>query len=669
MRRLLLVTFFVFIASSLMSQQDDSSVNIRRSTDKVKIEGKYYYIHIVGQGETLYSISKAYNVSQIEIAMENPDIYLGLQVDQALKIPIKDQEILSSDEDENYIYHIVRRKETLFGLAKKYQISMQDIIAANPEVEEGLKTNQVVLIPKTQIETLGDASPQESERFIYHEVKPREGFFAISKKYGVNEEIIKRFNPDLVKDGIKLGTVLKIPRNPVDTSYTSDSYFTQSHTEIEKIDAEHISPSVVCDTFVYNRWRDKFNIALLMPFTQNVSDFNSDERDEDSNGNEAIEYQHDESTKITPQTANFLDFYQGALLAIDSLKKLGLSINLNVFNTEKDAKKAQELTMEPGVRDAHLIIGPAYQECLKPVANFALEERIPLVSPLSPNNFLLERNPYLFQVNPSFLSQLEEFSQMIDLCSGQNFILIHEGDSTNISMIDNFKEMLGQRISGCSMPELIHFKEVIYKAGSAATEVQEQISHSLVFDRENFLIVPSNNEAFVSDLLGNLHTLLTIYKYPIKVYGFPRWQKFRNIQVDYYYQLQLQLFTPFYVDYNSSRVKSFIATYRDLFRSEPSQYSFQGFDVVFYFLSAMKNYGIDFQYCLPNHNNKLLQSNYHFHKVNSLSGYENRSIYLIQYTKDFDIIKVKNSIDNQQKVIPTEYIYEPGSNRIEAIEP
>jgi hypothetical protein len=258
---------------------------------------------------------------------------------------------------------------------------------------------------------------------------------------------------------------------------------------------------------------------------------------------------------------------------------------------------------------------------------------------------------------------------MIDLCSGQNFILIHEGDSTNIGMIDSFKEMLGKRISECSTPELIHFKEVIYKPGSAATEVQEQISHSLVFDRENFLIVPSNNEAFVSDLLGNLHTLLTIYKYPIKVYGFPRWQKFRNIQVDYYYQLQLQLFTPFYIDYNSSRVKSFIAKYRDLYRSEPSQYSFQGFDVVFFFLSAMKSYGIDFQYCLPNHNNKLLQSNYHFHKVNSLSGYENRSIYLIQYTKDFDIIEVDSCIDNQQKVIPAKYINEPDSNRIEAIVP
>ncbi|PKP37022.1 MAG: hypothetical protein CVT98_06660 [Bacteroidetes bacterium HGW-Bacteroidetes-15] len=664
MRSIQLFSLFIFLASSIMGQEDDANITISRSTDKVKIEGKYYYIHIVGKGETLYSISKAYNVTQIEIAMENPDIYLGLQIDQALKIPIKDQQILSSDEDENFIYHIVRRKETLFGLARKYQIAMQDIIAVNPEIEEGLRANQVVLIPKKQIESLGDSSPHESERFIYHEVKPREGFYAISKKYGVSEEIIKRFNVDLVKDGIKLGTVLKIPRSTIDTTYKEDVVATKHFSMVDP--TELISPNVICDTFVYNKWRDKFNIALLLPFTQSSDELSADDIDETLTERQD-QNQSQQAAKIAPQTANFLDFYQGALMAIDSLKQIGLSVNLNVYNTDKNSAKAKELTLDPGVSNANLIIGPAYQECLKPIAEFALQERIPMVSPLSPNNFLLDRNPYLFQVNPSFLSQLDEFTKMIDLCSGQNIVLVHEGDSTNLAMLNSFKEMLSKRIAECPMSGLIHFKEVSYKAGSPAPDVQEQISHSLVFDRDNFILVPSNNEVFVSDLLGNLHTLSTIFKYPISVYGFPRWQKFRNVQVDYYYQLQLTLFTPFYIDYNSGKVKSFITKYRDAFRSEPSQYSFQGFDVVFYFLSAMKNYGVDFQHCLSNHSNSLLQSNYLFEKVNSLGGYENRSVYLIRYTKDFDIIKVDKYKKKPDEVIPSQYINEPGIDKKEAV--
>lgn len=675
MKRTILISLLLLIVSALSGQVDETTTSIERSTDKVKIDGKYYYIHIVQKGETLYSISKAYNVSQIEIAMENPDIYLGLQVDQALKIPIKDQEIRPIDEDDNFIYHVVRRKETLFGLAKKYKISMQDIISANPEVEEGLRTNQVVLIPKKQIETLGDASPQESERFIYHEVKPREGFYAISRKYGVSEEIIRKFNQDLVSEGIKLGTVLKIPRNPADTVYT-ESYITTipKTNNVEDYSTDY-TPSVECDTFEYNRWRDIFNIALILPFTQTSNIPVEGEEDEISVEKQGLNTTNDsqENTRISSQTSNFLDFYQGALLAIDSLKETGLSINLNVYNTEKNAEKAKELTLDPGMRNANLIIGPAYQECLQPVSEFASEERIPMVSPLSPNSFLLQSNPYLFQVNPSFLTQLEQFSRMIDLCSGQNIVLVHENDSTNLAMLNNFKEMLSQRISECNMSQLIHFKEVSYKPGSPAIEIQEQISHSLVFDRENFILVPSNNEVFVSDLLGNLYNLSTVYKYPISVYGFPRWQKFRNVQIDYYYQLQLNLFTPFYVDYNSSKVKSFIAKYRENFRSEPSQYSFQGFDVALYFLSAMKKYGKDFQYCIMNYESNLLQSNYSFRKTNAIGGFENTSVSLIRYTKDFEIVQVKVSSEvivkseEKEEVMPTKYLNENGNDRKEAI--
>jgi LysM repeat protein len=663
MRKLLILPILIFISSFIFAQEEDATISIKRSTDKVKIEGKYYYIHIVKKGETLYSISRGYNVSQVEVAMENPDIYLGLQIDQALKIPIKDQQIRAANEDDNYIYHVVRRKETLFSLSRRYEISMEDIIKTNPEVEQGLKANQVVLIPKKRVETLGSLSPHKSEQFIYHEVKPREGFYAITRKYGVTEEVIREFNADLVKDGIKLGTILRIPVITDDTSPTSELYqpiATKPLTDSEISD----SPSVVCDTFVYNKWRDVFNVALMLPFTQDSKGATITDGLEDI---EVDSKSNQSGNKISPQSANFLDFYQGALLALDSLKKNGVSINLNVYNTERNPKATQALTREKGVRDANLIIGPVYPEDLRPVAEFSAENRIPLVSPLSPNNFLLEKNPYLLQVNPSFTTQLAEFTQQIDLCSGHNIVLIHEGDSTNNSMINNFKELITKRMASCKSSSLTHFKVVSYKPGSPAPEIQEQISHSLVFERENMIIVPSNNEAFVSDLLGNLHTLSTIYKYPLSLYGFPRWQRFRNVQIDYYYQLELHLFTPFYVDYSNGTVKSFIAKYRDTFRAEPTQYAFQGFDVVYFFLSAMKKYGADFQYCLPNFNMELLQSNYHFERINSLSGFENQSVYLIKYTKDYDILKVKTIESSPVIVSPSLIINEKGNDRKQGI--
>lgn len=623
---------------SLAQEKDNTSIKI--STDKVKIEGKYYYIHIVRSGETLYSISKAYNVSQVEIAMENQDIYLGLQTDQALKIPIRDTPagVTEGPQDDEFIYHVVRRGETLFALSRKYSTSIEDIVRVNPEVEAGIKLSQVVLIPRKKIATPQQLVPTP-ERFHYHEVKPREGFLALERQYGVSAEIIRRFNPDLVKDGLKLGTILRIPINPNDTLLSPVDLQVISPQTIPESVAKLPSATIHCDTFNYSAGKQPFNIALLLPFSIGSSEPLEGDAEEVAGASTPTA---SATQRNSQRSQNYLEFYQGALLALDSLKRAGLSVNLWVYDTNKDVETVRRILREGALEKANLIIGPVFPETLKPAADFAREHRIPIVSPLSQSNHLLSNNPFLFQANPSFTTQLEEFTSSIDLCSNKNLVLIHDGDSTNASMINNLNNLINRRISLCPDPSAIHFKTVTYRAGSPAAATMEMISHSLTLDRENLIIVPSNNEVFVTDLLGNLFTLHTFHNYPISLYGFPRWQRFRSVQIEYYYQLQLHLFTPFFVNFAQPRVRNFIASFREHFRAEPSQFAYQGYDVVFYFLSAMKEYGPDFQYCLKHHKPNLLQSEFAFSQVNQISGYENRAIHMIRYTKGFDIIKVNS---------------------------
>lgn len=665
MKHFLFTLLLAVTTLGMVAQEAETATEIKLSTDKVKINGKLYLIHIVRQGQTLYSISKAYNVSQIEIAMENPDIYLGLQVDQALKIPLKSDEIISGDEDEDYIYHIVKRKENLTSLTRKYDVSLSEIYAANPGLDKHIRVNQVIMIPKKRLSTIGKAK-DETGRFIYHEVKPREGFYSLKRQYGVSEEVVRKLNPEQTADGLKLGSILKIPKDINDTITTTKPISFEVDI-IETPEEYHPAVSVICDTFQYNRWRDIFNVAILLPFTEPEKGIVDTTETAVELTPLEIQKKQEEAKKISHHTANFLDFYQGALIAIDSLKTMGISINLTTYDTGKSSKKTKELLLEDGVENANLIIGPAYPECLKLVAEFALENRIPIVSPLSSNNFMLHRNPYLFQINPSFLTQLEEFTSTIDLCNGDNIVLIHEDDSTNASMVNSYKKMVNSRIDECPSSHLIHFKEVKYKAGSATPKIQELIGQSLSLDRKNIILVPSNNEAFVSDLFGNLHTLLTVYKYPISVYGLPRWQRFRNIQVDYFYELNLHLFTPFYVDYKRREVKTFIAKYRDSFRAEPSQFAFQGYDVMFYFLSAMQSYGIDFQFCIHNHKRPLLQSDYTFKQENSLHGYENRLVNIIRYTPDFDIVIENTEMEPKKQFENIRYLNEQPTDRKEAV--
>jgi hypothetical protein len=123
------------------------------------------------------------------------------------------------------------------------------------------------------------------------------------------------------------------------------------------------------------------------------------------------------------------------------------------------------------------------------------------------------------------------------------------------------------------------------------------------------------------------------------VYGFPKWQKLRNIPSDYFYKLNIHLFTSFFVDYNRLPVIHFIEKYREFYRSEPSQFAFQGYDVGLYFISALRQYGRGLSACLPHHSADLLQSTYRFARGNETDGYENRAVFLINYTPTFEIVR------------------------------
>lgn len=640
--------FAVFISFAAVGQEPET-VQVKVSTDKIKIDGKVYLIHVVRKGETLYSICKAYDVTQMEVAMENPDIYLGIRVGQSIKIPVKTQDENQSDD---FIYHVVRKGETLFGLSRKYSIAIDDIVAANPDVETGLMLSQVVKIPKKRLNTLGTAPVEvkDTSKFIIHIVQKGEGLYSISRQYNVDQDIIVELNREKLIDGLKLGAQLRIPRAVDSAPITQDRPTKGDSLHVVTDEGIYAVPRPVhCNAFSYARDGRPYNVVLLLPlFLKEFENPDSLAAAVAANAKlNARTAPAKTGPSIPAKALGFLEFYEGFLLAVDSLRNAGLSVNLNIFDTRRDVKNVNSILQSSALRNADLIVGPVYPECLKPVADFAREHRIHMVSPLSSNDYLQSSNPYLFQVNPSFYSQLKEFSAKIDLCSDRNIVLMHEADSLSNNLVISFRDMLKQDIAKCKNFDSVHYKEVAYKAGGAAVEVQSKISHSLVHDKENVLLVPSENEAFVADLLGHLYTLTNYHGYRIKVYGLPRWQRFKNVQLDYYYNLQLHLFTPFFVDYNDASVKHFVAEYRHTYRSEPSQYAFQGYDVGFYFLSAMMRYGIDFKFCLPDFNVDLLQAKYRFVQDNSLSGFENRSVFMIRYTRDFDIIKAENDLTKQ----------------------
>lgn len=606
---------FLLVSLALTFQVFSQDVPVSVSHDKVKVDGKTYYVHIVKAGETLYSISKAYGVAQSEIAISNPDIYAGLKVGQALKIPAKVDE---KQSDEDFVYHIVKRKETLFGISRMYNVTVDEIYALNPEAKEGLKTSQVLRIPRKNIKEIEMQPAVDSVEFILHEVQPREGLFAISKRYGVSPKEIEYYNFDLIKDGVKLGTTLRIPVRK-----------TQPTAGEQK---QEVSPDLTksgCLTG-YSYEGHPFNVSLLLPFSQlqgPAADRVTEEFDQQGGGGIS-------DSKLSQLSQVSLEFYEGFLMALDSLKKSGVSVNLSVHDTKRSPQEVLRLLKRKSVAESELIIGPFMFDEIKPVAQFAQDHNINFVSPLFSNNQVLGNSPNIISVGQSFNSQLETFIKEFQFEPGTNYLIIFDSASISSSSIRNFDSLLTQKtkLAGASVVRYRH-RAAYYKS----VDVQERLFKMLKSDAKNVVIIPSDDEPFVTDILGSLYAVKSYYNLPVEVYGPSRWRRLRGIPIDYFFALNINLFSPFYVDYSKVEVKKFIANYRERFRAEPSQFSFLGYDVAFYFLNAMKKYGGKFNDCLTEYQIPLLQSQFIFSR-NPEGFFQNTKLYTIRYAPDYTLI-------------------------------
>ena len=160
---------------------------------------------------------------------------------------------------------------------------------------------------------------------------------------------------------------------------------------------------------------------------------------------------------------------------------------------------------------------------------------------------------------------------------------------------------------------------------------------------ENVILIASEESSVLSETIMDLHTLSK--KYPIKIVGYPAMRDIDNLEPKYYFELGIELFSPYWIDYGKDNVKKFIRTYRAKFLTEPSESSFawQGYDITYYFLSGLAIYGKKFIKDPEMHNPVLLESEYDFSRSTEGSGFENHKLFLIKYTGDMEVKMQKDN--------------------------
>jgi len=619
--RLILVPLFLLISLIAFSQVEVSKV-------KKVIDGKSYYMHTVAKGETLYGICNAYTITKEELALENAELFNGLQPGMELKIPVKDAPYV---EDKNFTVHTVAKGETLYGIAKKYKLDVNELVSYNPEAANGLKIDQKLRIPKENKVT-PDYQVTKDAKYIFHVVERQQTLYSLSKQYEVTQEQIFNENPGLEQAGLKVGEVIKIP-NP---HYAPPKLVFPTDSLPEVIDtAKQVIPVVVdkkpCETFNYKEYNKPFRIALFIPLYLG------------KNSGVEVKKAIKEEEKFYPGTI-FIEYYEGILLAVDSMRRLGINVELNVYDVAKDSSRMEELLKNDIFKQVDLIIGPFYEKNLEIVSEFALANNITVVSPRAVRTDNKNDNSRILYLNPSNEVLMRETAKKLASRENLNLIYVHLGKEEEQKMITLYKEEIDIYLAEHPEKTITHSAVVYNEKG------QKGITASLITGKDNVVIIPAIDRSFVLSFLNSFYpSVKDLLKTSVSIVGMPVWTRYDNIEVENLHDLQLHLPESSYIDYKDPGVKKFIKTYRAVYKTEPSVRSFQGFDMMVYFLSVLREYGKDFQDCLGDYNTQLLHTSYKFTKESETSGYENRFIYILVYDKEYNVIPMEDFLKPVEK--------------------
>ena len=626
---------------------------------KTAVTEPEFYYHKVAKNQTIFSISKQYGITDNELIKYNPEITKGLEIGKILKVLVKKADATDSpvktktmagdtksgkaepSPETGFKMHTVVAGETLYSLAQNLGVTREELVSLNPSLENGLQIGTRLRIPQKDEQSTG-AKELPVASFEKYKVEKGETLFSLATRFGIEVGELKKANPSLFSRSLETGEVIQIPRY-ADASKTAKTGHETAVVKIAGVQKE-MEPGN-CNPISNND--KKYKVALLLPFYLPGNDQVNPSALGEATLLKHIDFSNRVNTGASDSTVatngiiidqraeSFLEFYEGAILAIDSLQKSGMKIELCVFDASNE-KMINALLQLDVFRELDLIIGPVYPELQQNVASFAAKNRIPMVSPLASTGNFEENNPYYFKVNPSKEYQVEQTAQYIAReFRDNNFILLPmtgNSNSTDAKLAELGKEkLMAARQSKRGSKDLFHEYNFQVQGLNSVKPLLDETG-------ENVFMISSDNEAQVSVAVTNMNSLAE--KHNVILMGTSSLPKLKSIQTENYHHTRLRYLSPTFVDYKRPLVRRFISQYRETYAGEPSQFSYQGFDVSYYFLSALYRYGKDFNNCLPRYPMELTQTNFSFQRVTPMGGYMNQSLFITAYERNYDIVKL-----------------------------
>ena len=589
------------------------------------VNDKPYFMHPVLQGQTLFSIARAYAVNQDLILDANPDLVDGLKAGQTIRIPA--------------FTHLVEPRETSFGLSRRYGISLQQMHVFNPDIlVDGLQIGMVLYIPgATRQDDAVVAMPAEE----VSDLAAPDRMLPAAEPHPTERAEQAETAPTIVTEDDEL----PVPQNGYMAVPVPDTLI----TDIPVSDAEGFPVWRISEPCLQAETQAYYQVALLIPLYL-------DELQESIpiDSIRTLPEGQDNWLTLRHKSFSFLPYYQGVLLALDSIRAQGVDIRLHVFDVDQNEPKARQAAGTPGFADMDLIIGPFFSRSLNYVLGFANFHQIPVISPLLQDQQQLRGHPLLFNAKPSLDTQLDQLARYIgERHAGHNIIFVHNNQPQAMSVISNFRTNLNRELAKRGHPasqlvnpsalsaantDTLPASPVYFSEHIHIREGMSGLVTKLDVQRKNVIITLVGGEAFLSNYLRelNMHTA----NFDLQLYGIPDWKEYQSIEIDYLQNLQVHIFTPDYHNYSDQHIRDFVRRYRSEFGTEPSYDAFRAAHTAYYFFSALALYGKMFPACINQMNSMTYNSAFYFRRpFGPQGGWENGFFNLVTF-KNFSTIEV-----------------------------
>ena len=526
--------------------------------------------HKVKEGDNLYSLAKNYNTSVDEIMKLNAKKSEALRLGEILKIksypkPIDPQErvYFSDNTGTATVHHFVSKGETLSAIAEKYETTIAKILSYNTHLSETVTLNlndEVIVVTTTEA-------------------------YKNSKK---GKTTIKNVQSDAVKqdkDIIKPQLTIKSSDDGEDTfnneivvelpMYNANDVL----NHIKSINCQKIKP--------LQQGEKTFYIALFLPF--NLKEKN-------------------QQTKVA------LNFYQGAMAAIDTLKRQGISAKVFIYDTKEGI---DNIFAKEEFQKMDLVIGPLYSEDFALAYPLALAKNIPIVTPFSNQMYFINNKPLVFKTTASFETELEKMANIIDeKFNMYHVIYLTDSSSKNTETIE---KNLEKNIKSTVLKE--NFKTLT------------SLENSIKPQQKNLIILPSSaSEDFnkLIDIIDAYKKIDTLETTRIEVFGFESISKLK-FQKDAFEYIKYYFLDQNYI-MNTRAYNNVNNRFQGIYHTAPSKHMFKGFDITFFFLNNIWKYGKNFLYCSESQlREKSITTGFDFKRINGNSGFENKYFDLIKY--------------------------------------